>query len=209
MQRLVLTFCVGVLVIIISAPSSAESVTCVTIAICSTVNAQNSGQNSAVDPGFENCNTSAQTSCESKKRKGSCEPLSAFPVIGWKMHADKSGSNDIAKCDPIKVSAKDDKQMLKVASIGNRSGIFLELSNLRSDARRMLSTWLWTRSGQVAIARQGRYIRPVSWDAKASAEERLRICTNEAASTDSIVINNQGKRGNRFEEKQIAIRDIP
>lgn len=206
MQRLVLTFCVGTLVIIISAPSSAESVT---IAICSTVNAQNSGQNPAIDPGFENCNTSAQASCESKKRKGNCEPLSAFPVIGWKMHADKSGSDDIAKCDPIKVSAKDDKQMLKVASIGNRSGIFLELSNLRSDARRMLSTWLWTRSGQVAIARQGRNIRPVSWDTKASAEERLRICTNEAASTDSIVINNQGKKGNRFEENQIAIRDIP
>jgi hypothetical protein len=99
--------------------------------------------------------------------------------------------------------------MLKVASIGNRSGIFLEQSNLRSDARRMLSTWLWTRSGQVAIALQGRNIRPVSWDTKASAGERLWICTNEAASADSIVINNQGKRGNRFEENQIAIHGIP
>ncbi|SFM14929.1 hypothetical protein [Nitrosomonas communis] len=205
MQRLVLTFCVGVLVIIVSAPSSAEPVT---IAICSTANAQNSGHNPAINPDFESCKTSAQTSCEGKKRKGSCESLSAFPVIGWKMHSDKSDSKDISKCVPIEVSEKNNNHMLKVVSKGNKSGVFLQLSNLKSDARRMLSTWLWIRSGQVVVV-QGRNTRPVSWGTKAVGEEWLQICTNEAALTDSIVIYNQMKRGSRFEVDRIAIRDIP
>ncbi len=196
MQRLVLTICVGVLVVIVSAPSSAESVAMV---MCSAMNPQNPDRNLAINSGFGNCNTNAQASCEQKKRKGSCEPLPASSVIGWKMHSDKSGSKAISKCIPIEASEKNDNQMLKVVSKGNKSGVFMELLNLKSDARRMLSTWVWVRSGQLAIALQGRNIRPASWSTKAGGWGQLRICTNEAVPTDSIVIYNQVKGGSRFE----------
>ncbi|MDV6344230.1 hypothetical protein [Nitrosomonas sp. Is37] len=190
MQRLVLTLCVGVLVVIVPVPSNAEPVV---VTMCPAVNSQNPEQNFAIVPGFENCSIHAQTSCEGKKRKGSCELLPTSPVTGWKMHSDKSGSKVTAKCVPIAVSEKNDERMLKVVSNDNKSGVFLELPNLKSDARRIHSTWVWVRSGQVTIARQGGNTRPASSSTKVNGWEQPRICTNKAMPTDSIVIDNQVK----------------
>lgn len=206
MQRLVITLSIGVLVAIVYASGNAESAA---VTMCSAVSSQNPNQNSAINPNFESCSTNTQASCEGKKVKGNCEPLPAPTAIGWKINSDNSGSKATSKCVSVEVSGKNDRRMLKLVSNGNKRGVFLELPNLKSDAKRMLSTWVWVRSGQVAIAQQDGNKRPVSWSTKGSGWEQLRICSNGAVPTNSIVISNQVKGGSRFEVDRIEMGNIP
>lgn len=206
MQRLILTLSIGVLIVIIHAPSSAGSAAAT---ICPTMNSQNTNQNLAISPNFERCSTNTQARCEGNKIKGNCESLPASEVIDWNMLSDKGSRKATSKCVPIEVSKKNDKRMLKVVPNNNKSGVFLELPNLKSDTKRMLSTWVWVRSGQVAIAPQGGNTRPASWSTKRSGWKQLRICTHEAVPTNSIVINNQAKVGSRFEVDRIEMDNIP
>lgn len=204
MSRLVFVLFIGVLVLIFPAASSAESAAAIP---CSPIICQNSVQNfSALDQ--ENCSLIAKAGCEEKKWNDPWEFSSPAIAIDWKRHFDNIDGKIASKCMPSEDPAKDDVRLLKIVSNGSKSGVFLELPNLKPNNKRMTSTRVWVRSGRVAIAMQGGTTRPSARSTKVGEWEQLQICTDATAQSDSLVIYNQVKGGGRFVVDRIEMRDI-
>jgi hypothetical protein len=167
----------------------------------------NSG-NLAKNPSFEvpePGTTAGQNVCWSQG--GAAFPPSA--AAGWGMHSSNTMAPVCSRLVPGSAPGPGGSSMLLFRAGSNEGGIYQNQAGLDPKKSYMVSVWIYTVSGQVAIQSNSFVGGPFAFTSKLGEWEQLRVCTNGLTSTNQLVIYNQAVTGGSFYADRVELREMP